>query len=233
MSRYSIAGLAVEMEPVGRLLRQAAPYAVPGDSGPADLTIACDLDRIIAGSGWICDRDTAEYMGTGTLFARGLLDFGGFQLHASAVELAGRAWLFSGPSGIGKSTLAGRWVRMFGALWLNDDKPALRRSEGLWRAWGTPWSGKHDLSRPASAPVGAAVFLRRGEGLALERLTPYEALPLFMSQVPRSLEAAQVTRLLELADQFLGKVPIWRLTCGDDDGGALLSRRTLLEEGSA
>ena len=39
---------------------------------------------------------------------------GGFYLHSSAVELDGRAYLFSGKSGVGKSTHTRLWQQIFG-----------------------------------------------------------------------------------------------------------------------
>ncbi|MDO4269924.1 MAG: hypothetical protein Q4C72_03270 [Eubacteriales bacterium] len=218
------------MEAAGRLARQAEAYAADKVSGPSDLLLSCGVERVMQRNGWIPDRDTAEYMGTGALFAQRLVHFNGFQLHASAVVAEERAWLFSGPSGIGKSTLTKRWTRLFGAVYLNDDKPALRRTEDQWRAWGTPWSGKHDLSAPASAPVGGVVFLRQGGQPRMERLPPYDALPLMMSQTPHALTADGMSRLLELMDGFLREVPVWRLICRNDDAGALLAHRLLLEE---
>ena len=224
-----IADLLVRLEAGGRTARQAGPYRVPACPGPPDLVVSCDPGRVMEANPWITDRDTAEYMGTGADFARKLLAFSGLQLHASAVELGGKAWLFSGPCGVGKSTHGEKWLRLFGAELLNDDKPALRRMEAGWMAYGTPWSGKHDLSRPAGAPVGALVFLARGEN-HMERLRPTEALPLFLSQTPRALPRQGLERLLELADRLLREVPVWRLACRDDDGAALLSHGTLFRE---
>ena len=222
-----IAGLTVALEAGGRTARQAEAYRTASRPGPPDLTISCDPEKVLAANPELGDPDTAEYMATGVLFARGLLNFGGFQLHASAVELEGRAWLFSGPPGIGKSTMARRWERLFGAAPLNDDKPALRRLDTGWTAFGTPWSGKDGLSRPAGAPLGALVFLRRGEDDQMKPLAPARALPLLLSQTVRTLGREDMDKLLALADRLLGEIPVWQLTCTDRDGAALLARETL------
>ena len=225
-----IADLLVRLDADGKTARQAEPYRVSACSGPPDMVVTCDPRQVMAANDWIENLDVAQYMGTGAAFAKNLLHFSGFQLHASAVELAGRAYLFSGPCGIGKSTHAERWIRLFGAIPLNDDKPAIRRLDTLWMAYGTPWSGKRDLSRPVGVPMGTLVFLRRGEENQMERLTAGKALPLFLSQTPRTLLWEGMERLLTLADQFLREIPVWRLTCRNEDEAAYLARKSVCPE---
>jgi hypothetical protein len=85
-----------------------------------------------------------EYMESARQFYVTLLYREGLYLHASAVELEGRVYLFSGDSGVGKSTHTRLWQQVFGesARIINDDKPALRYLDGVWYAYGTPWCGK-------------------------------------------------------------------------------------------
>ena len=229
MDYYHIAGLTVAMTAAGRTARQAAPYLASACPGPADLTVSCDTARILAANPWLENAEDAQYMGTGACFARQLIDFNGFQLHASAVALEGRAWLFSGPCGIGKSTLTERWVRIFGAVMLNDDKPALRLLPEGWRVYGTPWSGKWDKSAPLDAPLGGVAFLNRAEENAITQLTHAQVLPMLLSQMPRGLDRAHMERLLELADELLRRVPMWRLTCRNEDAAAALARAEMIK----
>lgn len=226
MTRYEIAGLAVDMEATGRTKRQAAAYAAPA-SGQPDVVLRCDTDWILRHNPGVHDPEQAEYLGLGTLFARALLDHDGLQLHASAVVLDGKAYLFSAPCGTGKSTHAEKWMRLFGASCLNDDKPALRHVGGVWTAYGTPWSGKHDLSSPAGAALGGIAFLLRGEENRITRITPKEALPCLMSQTVCELSSQKLERMLTLVDDLLRSVPLWQLTCRNDDEAARLSHRAM------
>lgn len=233
MGRYEIAGLKVDMAVFGRTARQAAAYAsdCPGE---ADITIRCDARKILERSPRLESEDVAEYVCTGILFARRLPEFGGLQLHASAVILDGRAYLFSAPSGVGKSTHTEKWRRLFGAAYLNDDKPVLRLQPEGWMVYGTPWSGKYDLSAPKGVPLGGIAFVWRSEENRMVRLEPGEALPMLMAQTTRSLKKTQMERLLPLVDQLLRQEPCWQLFCRDDDDAALLSHRmmTAQEAGS-
>ncbi|MEG1578660.1 MAG: hypothetical protein RR336_07840, partial [Oscillospiraceae bacterium] len=156
--RYTIADLTVEMDATGRTAQQAAAYLAAGETPPA-MTVSCDPAAVLARNPELGNLDDAFYLGTGADFARKLLAFDGLQLHASALAYRGSAYLFSGPSGLGKSTHTALWQRLFGAELLNDDKPALRRIDGTWQAYGTPWSGKDDKSKPERYPLGGICFL--------------------------------------------------------------------------
>lgn len=222
MVRYKIAGLKVDMAVSGRTARQATAYA-ENCPGEADITIHCDARGILALNPRLESEDIAEYIGTGALFARRLPEFGGFQLHASAVVLEDRAYLFSAPSGVGKSTHAEKWRRLFGAEYLNDDKPVLRLQPEGWTVYGTPWSGKYDLSAPKGVPLGGIAFVWRSEENRIARLRAAEALPMLMGQTARTLYKAQMEQLLPLVDQLLRQAPCWQLFCRDDDDAARLS----------
>ena len=65
----------------------------------------------------------SEYYCSAYRFYTQLVDFSGLMLHSSAVIMDGRAYLFSAPSGTGKSTHTQLWLDVFGdrATILNDD----------------------------------------------------------------------------------------------------------------
>ena len=229
--RYEIAQLLIDMECSGRTREQAEAYRVERDDETPDLRISIDPARVLARMPELETPDMAEYLATGDIFAAGLLSHGGVMLHASCISYRGQAVCFSAPPGVGKSTHTEKWVRLFGAQILNDDKPALRRHEDGWYAHGTPWSGKHDLSSNRRAPLKAICFLFRGEVNTLTPLTPAEALPLFMSQTVFRLGLENMDRLLPLVDRLLREVPVWRLDCTIEDEAALTVRRALFPNG--
>jgi len=229
--RYEIAQLLIDMECSGRTREQAQAYRVEREDETPDLRISVDPARVLARMPELETPDMAEYLATGDIFAAGLLSHSGVMLHASCICYRGQAVCFSAPPGVGKSTHTEKWVRLFGARILNDDKPALRRHEDGWYAHGTPWSGKHDLSVNRCAPLKAICFLFRGEVNTLTPLTPAEALPLFMSQTAFRLGLENMDRLLPLVDRLLREIPIWRLDCTIEDEAALTVRRALFPNG--
>jgi hypothetical protein len=226
MERYLIAGLTVDMDATGRTAKQAEPYRVPAE-GPADITIECDARRVLELNPVMETEDMAYYIGSGIHFIWGLLRHNGTYLHSSAILLDGKAYLFSADSGTGKSTHTKKWCRLFGATYLNDDKPALRYENGVWMAYGTPWSGKDDLSAPVGAPIGGIAFLQRGDANSIVPMDSREAvmriMPQSMWKLPRELMETQLT----LTDNLLRTVPIWKLTCQNNDEAAYLSHKVM------
>ena len=150
-------------------------------------------------------------------------------LHSSAVMLDGVAYLFSAPCGTGKSTHTKLWLDVFGnrADILNDDKPALRRVDGCWYAYGTPWSGKYDISINTRVPVGGICVLSRGETNKIERYTGMKAIGDIWEQTLRSKDAEHVGKILGLLDQLLTEVPVWKMACNMEPDAARMSHAAM------
>lgn len=99
----------------------------------------------------------------------------GLLLHAAAVEAGGRAWVFAGPGGSGKSHWARRWQER-GMAVLDEDRLVLRRlDDGQVWAFGTPWHAEPRLCSPRGVPVGRLFFLRQAGPDAVEEVRPAAA----------------------------------------------------------
>ena len=225
---YKIANLIVQMSTHGKTLRQAEPYRIP-DSPEPDIIITSRADLLKERHPYL-PEDSCEYLSTGSSFYRQLLRFDGMMLHSSAVVMDGRAYLFSAPSGTGKSTHTALWQQVFGkdnAVILNDDKPALRRENGQFFAYGTPWSGKTDLNRNMRVPLGGICMLHRG---GVNRIEPYggaAAVHAILEQTSRVRDEAFMTKLLDLIAALLDEVPVWRMECNMDPEAARMSHRVM------
>lgn len=172
------------------------------------------------------------YMDSGWQFYSKLIRFGGMMLHASAVELNGEAYLFSGPSGIGKSTHSRLWTSLFpGATVFNDDKPALRLIDGVWYAYGTPWCGKDGINRNVKAPLKGICFLRRGESNSMRRLSTIEAIGAIFSQTQsRFANSEALGGLTTVIEQLIRDIPVYELVNTADEEAALLSHKIMSTE---
>lgn len=219
----NIAGLTVEINSFGRVIDQAQPYMIEQPS-KVDFAVETDWTRIKALCPHLSDED-CEYVGTGASFYRQLLNFEGLMLHSSAVVADGKAYLFSANSGTGKSTHTGLWLELFGerAFILNDDKPALRKVDGVWYAYGTPWSGKNNVNANACAPLAGIACLERGERNRIHPFVGQETVLSILRQCNRPKAIEYRSKLLSLVDQLITEVPIWKLSCNMDPEAAIVS----------
>ena len=96
-------------------------------------------------------------------------------LHAACVDTPLGGLLFSGPSGIGKSTQAGLWQTSRDAKLINGDRPILSKDDGNWLAWGSPYAGSSKCHINEKCSVTAIVILQQSQTCSLQRLNQPEA----------------------------------------------------------
>lgn len=226
--RCKIADLITDLpDTEGNALRCQA-YAYP-DASEADIVICEKLYRTHLYSPNL-SRKALSYVEDAFQFYVKLVDLGGFYLHSSAVVLDGKAYLFSGQSGAGKSTHTRLWQSIFGpnARIINDDKPALRLIDGVWYAYGTPWCGKDGINLNEKAPVAGVCFLKQAPHNKIRRISIQEALQYVMSQTLYTFQdIGRIDTFLKLLDHFLQNVPVYELENLPEAEAAYLSYHTM------
>lgn len=224
---YTIAGLTVEMDSFGKTLARAKTYSCEPVK-KADIQIAVNRKDLQLRQPQLSEDD-CEYLCTGADFYTKLLAFDGMMLHASALIKDGKAYLFTAPSGTGKSTHTALWKEAFGETvqMLNDDKPAMRLENGVWYAYGTPWSGKYDISTNARAPIAGIALLERAADNSVAPVSGKEAIAAILEQTIRPSDAVLLMKLLKLLDDLMGQVPIWRLHCNMEPDAAHTAYKTM------
>ena len=170
------------------------------------------------------------YMESGYQFYNALLHYSGLYIHASAIELSGKAYLFSGVSGMGKSTHTRLWQSTFGesARVFNDDKPALRYLDGIWYAYGTPWCGKDGININMKAPLAGICFLKQASENKIRRLSAPEAIQKLLPQTLRRFkDGANTLLLMEHLDNLIQRIPMFELENRPEPEAARLSCETM------
>ena len=223
MKYYKIAGLTVAMDSFGKTVEQAKPYLAETVDEP-DIIISSNPKKLKEKAPNLSD-ESCEYLSTGNSFYRQLLNYDGTVLHSSAVVVDGVAYLFTAPSGTGKSTHTALWLKVFGerAFILNDDKPAIRLEGGEFFAYGTPWSGKTDQNLNCRVPLGGICILRRGEENVIERAYGKTAIKGIFSQMLRPKNEEYANKALFLLERLIAQVPVWQMHCNMNDDAALVS----------
>ena len=154
-----------------------------------------------------------------------LIDRGVLLFHGSAVEIDGKAYIFTAKSGTGKSTHAALLQKEFGdrVRIINDDKPLIKLTDGGAVVYGTPWNGKHHRGANTSAPLKAICILERGEKNSIEKCEKMAFVGEIFSQIYRPSEAFLMKRTLELAGELLSLASIYRLRCNMESEAARIS----------
>lgn len=156
--------------------------------------------------------------------------YGILLFHGSVIAVDGEGFLFTAPSGTGKSTHTRLWRELFGerAFMVNDDKPLLKVCEdGSVIAYGTPWDGKHRLSRNTGVPLRGICILAQGKENRICKQSQAEAFPTILQQTYRPVNQPDVMKqTLDILNQIMD-VGIWKLECTISEEAARLSYETM------
>jgi len=130
----------------------------------------------------------------------------GLLVHASSVLRRGRAFLFPGPSGAGKTTIA-RLADGGGVL--SDEVSAVRRVGGRFFCYSTPFFGEYDgvAASAECAPLERVCFPTKSVRHALEPTTPAEAAQQIVRSVYRhGADATLAARMFDTGSELAASV---------------------------
>lgn len=136
------------------------------------------------------------------------------KIHASVTEKEGRALIFLGKSGTGKSTHSRLWREFVpGCRLLNDDEPIVRlHDDGSVRVYGAPWSGSTPCYINDSAEVAAFVHLYQSSENKLTKLNGIQSFTsLYQSSALLRSDKKGRETSFNLITEILDKVPYYRL----------------------
>ena len=146
-----------------------------------------------------------------------LAQTGGFLLHASSAVRNGKAFLFSGLSEAGKTTIA-RLAPPDVAL-LTDEASYVRRIDNQYLAYGTPFAG--ELGEPGkniSAPIAAVYLLDKALENKIASVEPAEAIRRLMRNILFFAHDPELVRMVfESACAFVAAVPVYKLSFFPDE----------------
>lgn len=166
---------------------------------------------------FICDKVVSKY--------------DGFFLHCSALMMDGKAFVFTAKSGTGKSTHASIWRKVFGdrVTMINDDKPIVRRIDGKFYVYGTPWNGKHHLSNNIKAPIGAVYFLSQSKENRVTKCDTLNSVTRLLAQTVLPDSKQNMDKLLDMLTELCSDIPMFCLECNMDDDAAFTAYNAIKE----
>ena len=129
---------------------------------------------------------------------------------------------FQAVSGTGNTRTA-LWRRHFGNMvtMINDDKPVIRKCDGKFYVYGTPWMGKANIGTNTKAPVKAVYILQRAEENTAVRVLPSQVMKQLLEATVIDVERSRMEKLLELLDEFFKETPLFLLGCNMDESAVM------------
>ncbi len=163
---------------------------------------------------------------------RVMRDYDAFFFHCSSIAVDGKAIMFTAKSGTGKSTHRNLWVKNFDGkvTVINDDKPIIRKVDGTFFVYGTPWKGKEGLGANIRVPAHALCFLSRSETNSIGPIDTADVIAKALNQTVRPKEPELMSNLLELLDGFITQVNCYDLRVNMDDEAAITAYNTIIGE---
>jgi hypothetical protein len=137
---------------------------------------------------------------------------GGFLLHSASAIRNGKAFLFAGVSGAGKTTISR--LAPPDATLLTDEISYVGKGENGYVAFGTPFTGElAKIGHNTSAPVAALYLLAQGPENRIEPVNAADAARGLLANMLFFAEDQElVQRAFNAACDFADRVPVYRLT---------------------
>lgn len=162
-------------------------------------------------------------------YSQRVLHHDGFSIHASTVVKDGKGFLFLGKSGTGKSTHSRLWKEVWKDVeLLNDDNPIVRRIDGRWWVYGSPWSGKTPCYKQRRAPLQGMVRLRQASE---NRWLPVQGVKAWTTVYPSCAviyqEGSLYERLRNTLNRLVTDVTVGRMECLPNTEAAELSWKNM------
>lgn len=150
-------------------------------------------------------------------------------MHASVPMKDGKAYLFLGKSGTGKSTHSRLWIEHIpDTELLNDDNPAVRLVNGEAYVYGTPWSGKTPCYRNIKMRVGGFLRLEQAPENLIRREKGIRCFASVISSCSTMIwDKPSYDCICHTMARMAETVPVYYLRCRPDREAAELSYRTM------
>ena len=172
---------------------------------------------------------------------------GFFAIHSASILYRDQVWLFSGHSGMGKSTHTNLWKEQFGIEIINGDLNLIGWSNGEQTnigqsvdkpgskghpiVYGMPWCGTSGIASTKSYPLGGIVLLGRSDNDHFESLTNDQKIVRVMQRMISPVWTEDMLETnLKCAAKLAKEVPIYYLLCTKEPSAAYVMKARIDKE---
>ena len=158
---------------------------------------------------------------------------GYYALHSASILYRGQAWLFSGHSGMGKSTHTALWHEYVDTPYLNGDLNLIGKNETGegYCIYGIPWCGTSGLCTTETIDLGGIVLLGRDVEDHVEELSPFEqVLRVTQRMISPTWTEQMATGNLEFVEQMAEQTRITQFFCTKNPSAVEVIRKWIDEK---
>jgi hypothetical protein len=136
----------------------------------------------------------------------------GVLFHAAAIEIKKKSYLFAGRSGAGKTTLSRQFIAKYPEAPLSDDRVFIRKIDGDFLAFGTPWYGEGGFAINRGVPLGGIFFLAQSNANIIEEITLLTTIEklLPIASIPW-YDPEPMKNILDYCDDLIAHIPAYIL----------------------
>lgn len=151
-----------------------------------------------------------------------------YAIHSSSICYRDMAWLFSAPSGIGKSTHTAIWNRLYQTPLLNGDLNLIGIKDGIPVVYGIPWCGTSGRYTTETRPLGGITFLKQAPFDQAHLLTKETAqLRTIQRLISPSWTKDMLLSNLDFAATLAERTPCFLLKCTEKDSAAVAMKQEI------
>lgn len=142
-------------------------------------------------------------------------------LHSASILYEGKAWLFSGRSGMGKSTHTNLWKKLYDTPIINGDLNLLALENGTPVVYGIPWCGTSGMYDTQTYPLGGIVLLNQAPEDVVEELTADRKQLLVCQRLISPAWSPELfDKSMSVVEKLAEKVLVCKLNCTKEDSAA-------------
>lgn len=194
--------------------RYCRDYLTEGTPDFSVTTTEEKIDEEVSTSPYNPKRDYAESICVYREIANRLPEFNRCVYHGAVLSYGGRGYIFTAPSGTGKTTHISLWCKYLkGAEIVNGDKPILHITDDGVTAYATPYAGKEGFQNHSFVGIHGICIIHRGTENKITRLPAGQSVSELIRQMYMPPDTQSVMKSIDLLDLMLKQVPVYLLEC--------------------
>lgn len=153
----------------------------------------------------------------GSLFSYAVLNHHACVLHGVVMEYNGMGILVLASAGTGKTTHTRMWRDHKNALILNGDRCLCRKKDGVWYAYGMPWSGSSGEYINRRVPISCIVCLNRGLQNTVQPLSIFDGTIRLMQRIFAPVWSGELqNQAFNYCEELSSEIPVLDFYCKPD-----------------